>query len=85
MEMLLTLAVASAALAGATAADAADGCGRGGHRDRYGHCRPNGVIVAPALIVGGFYSNRGYWDGRRYWERRERWHGSWRYRYTKTL
>ncbi|MBC7496476.1 MAG: hypothetical protein H7243_04840 [Sphingomonadaceae bacterium] len=86
MKTVLTLILAGAALAGATAAAARDGCGPGGHRGPSGHCQPNGyhtgpgVIVAPRLVIGGFYPNRGYWDGHRYRERRERWHGGWRYR-----
>jgi hypothetical protein len=33
-------------------ASAADGCGPGFHRNRYGACRPNGpVVVAPAAPV----------------------------------
>ncbi len=73
------------ALSAVSAADAADGCGRGGHRGPYGHCRPNRgpgpVVVAPdGLVIGNFYGGRGYWDGHRYWQHRDRWHGGWRYR-----
>jgi hypothetical protein len=80
----LTLGIA---LATVPSADARQGCGPGGHRGPYGHCRPNRgggdrVVVAPggALIVGRFYQGRGYWDGRRYWQNRYRHHGGWRYR-----
>ena len=87
MKTLLTLALAATALAGATAAEARDGCGPGAHRGPYGHCRPNGYGYAPGVVVGGpglvvdtFYPGRGYWDGHRYWQHRDRWHGGWRYR-----
>jgi hypothetical protein len=82
--LLVTLA-AGAMLAATSPADAAQGCGPGGHRGPYGHCRPNygpgPVVAAPgALVIGTYYPRRGYWDGRRYWWHRERWHGGWRYR-----
>ncbi len=86
MKTILTLALAATALAGATAADARDGCGRGFFRGPYGHCRPmrgpgyGPAVVAPGLIVGNFYAGRGYWDGHRYWRHRERFHDGWRYR-----
>ena len=85
MKTVLTLAFAAAALAGATAVQARDGCGPGGHRGPYGHCRPNGygygpAVIAPGLVIGNFYAGRGYWDGHRYWQRRERWRDGWRYR-----
>ena len=75
--------VAGIAIGGATSANAADGCGPGGHRGPYGHCRPNGgrfVGGPPVLVVGNYYHGRGYWDGRRYYHYRERFHGGWRYR-----
>jgi hypothetical protein len=76
---LLALGVlASATIAGA--ANAADGCGPGFHRNAWGHCRPNGVVVAPGLVVGTFYPGHGYWDGHRYWGHRYGYHGGWRYR-----
>jgi hypothetical protein len=79
--MLVALA-ASTALTIGSAADARQGCGVGGHRGPYGHCRANvGPVVAPgALVIGTYYPNRGYWDGHRYWHNRYRWHGGWRYR-----
>ncbi len=85
MKTILTLALAATALAGATAAEARDGCGRGFFRGPYGHCRPMygprpGVVVGGPLIVDTFYPGRGYWDGHRYWWHRDRWHGGWRYR-----
>jgi hypothetical protein len=82
-KLLLATLVASAAFAAATPAMAAQGCGPGGHRGPYGHCRPNGGpgFVAPGvLVVGQYYGGRGYWDGRRYWQHRDHWHGGWRYR-----
>jgi hypothetical protein len=84
MKKLLLLALAASTTFGAvTAAEARDGCGPGGHRGYYGHCRGNGgpVVVAPGgLIVGNYYHGQGYWDGRRYYQHRDRWHGGWRYR-----
>lgn len=85
MKKILLLALAAGtAFAGVTAADAREGCGPGGHRGPYGHCRANRgpVVVTPggALVVGRYYDNRGYWDGRRYWHHRERWNNGWRYR-----
>jgi hypothetical protein len=82
-KILLAALVAGAALMATSPADAREGCGPGGHRGPYGHCRPNrGPVVAGpgAVRVGVFYPGRGYWDGRRYWWHRERWHGGWRYR-----
>ena len=76
---------AGAALAAATPAQAADGCGRDFHRGPYGHCRPNAgrgaVVGGPGvrLVIGNRY-DRGYWDGHRYWRNRYRHHGGWRYR-----
>ena len=87
MKTILTLALAATALAGATVAEARDGCGPGAFRGPYGHCRPfrggygpGPAVIAPGIVIGGFYPGRGYWDGHRYWEHRERWHGGWRYR-----
>lgn len=84
MNRLVAVALAaSIAVVGVSSAQARQGCGPGGHRGPYGHCRPNRrpVVVAPGvLVVGRYYHGRGYWDGHRYWHRRERWHGGWRYR-----
>jgi hypothetical protein len=83
MKIVLLAALATGvALAAVSPAAARQGCGAGGHRGPYGHCRANrGRVVAPGVpVVGVFYHGRGYWDGRRYWQRRERWHGGWRYR-----
>ena len=71
------------AVTGMSSAQAAQGCGPGGHRGPYGHCRPNGGpgFVGPrGPVIGTYYGGRGYWDGQRYWHHRERWHGGWRYR-----
>jgi hypothetical protein len=84
MKKLVFAAIAaSTALVAAHPAEAAQGCGPGGHRGPYGHCRPNGgpVVVAPdGLVVGTYYPRQGWWDGHRYWAHRDRWHGGWRYR-----
>jgi hypothetical protein len=87
MKTMMMLALsAGAALTLASAAQASGGCGPAFHRGPYGGCRPNygpgpgAVVVAPGVVVGGFYPGRGYWDGHRYWWHREHWHGGWRYR-----
>lgn len=84
-RFLSVVLAAGVTVAAVSPALAADGCGPGGHRGPYGHCRPNRgpgpVIVAPGgPAIGVFYNGRGYWDGNRYWQHRERWHGGWRYR-----
>ncbi len=86
-KVLLAAVAAGLTLASVSAANAADGCGRGFHRGPYGHCRPNegpgpvAVVAGPiGLRIGGFYAGRGYWDGHRYWGHRDAWHGGWRYR-----
>ena len=88
-KAFLALCAAGVAVAGlaATPAAARDGCGPGGHRGPYGHCRPNrgdwnrGYNRGGAtLVIGNFYQGRGYWDGRRYWQNRYRHNGGWRYR-----
>jgi hypothetical protein len=83
--MLIAAVAATAALAGVSAANAADGCGRGMHRTPRGYCRPNArpapaVVLPGGLVIGSYYAGRGYWDGRRYWAHRDRWHNGWRYR-----
>ena len=80
-KLMLGALAAGAALTIVSSAQAAGGCGVGGHRGPYGGCRGNlgaGPIVGPAL--GVFYPGRGYWDGHRYWANRYAWHGGWRYR-----
>jgi hypothetical protein len=82
-RILLTAVAAGAVLAAVSPANAMQGCGPGGHRGPYGHCRPNGGpgMAGPgALVIGTYYPNQGYWDGHRYWHHRDRWHGGWRYR-----
>ena len=78
LAMLTLCVAASASLAGS--AFAAEGCGPGAHRNSYGHCRTDGLAIAPGLVIGNFYAGHGYWDGHRYWGHRERFHGNWRYR-----
>lgn len=76
-NLLLGCMTAGVALAAATPALAAQGCGPGGHRGYYGHCRPNGG--APVLVRDRYYHGHGYWDGHRYWQRRRHFHGGWQY------
>ena len=78
-KLVIAALAAGAALVAAPPAEARQGCGRGGHRGYYGHCRPN-VGPGGVLVVDRYYAGRGYWDGRRYWQHRDRWHGGWRYR-----
>ena len=81
IPMIAAALVAIAATAGS--AEARDGCGPGGHRGPWGHCRPNGgpgVVVAPGgWVVDRYYPGRGYWDGHGW--RHHRRHGpeGWRY------
>ncbi|MDO6416587.1 hypothetical protein Q4F19_19545 [Sphingomonas sp. BIUV-7] len=84
MKRLIAIALAVSAgvtaIAGASSAQAAQGCGAGFHRGPAGRCRPNGgPVVRDRLIVGRHY-DRGYWDGRRYWRERYRHQNGWRYR-----
>jgi len=81
-KTLLAVIAAGAAMMVTAPADAMQGCGRGGHRDPAGYCRPNygPVVVVPGVRIGAFYPGRGYWDGRRYWGHRYAWNGGWRYR-----
>lgn len=87
MKRLVGIALSAVGLMTmASAAQAADGCGRGRHRGPAGHCRPNygrGPVYRPGgvhLVIGNFYRGRGYWDGRRYYQHRDRYQGHWRYR-----
>lgn len=82
MKKLIIAAIAmSAALASISPAQAAQGCGPGGHRGYYGHCRPDrGPRFAPPPVAGNYYHRQGWWDGHRYWGHREHWRGGWRYR-----
>jgi hypothetical protein len=83
-KIIMAALAATVAVGGISAAQAADGCGPGGHRGYHGNCRPNrggdAVVVAPGLVVGTYYHGHGYWDGHRYYQHRERWHNGWRYR-----
>jgi hypothetical protein len=85
MKTLMMLALAAGlSLGTASTAMAREGCGPGGHRGPYGHCRPNRgtrVVVTPngGFVVGNYYRGRGYWDGRGWYHHRRRWHNSWRY------
>lgn len=78
-KLLVATAAIGSLLVAAAPAAAREGCGLGGHRGPYGHCRPNrgGPVV---LQIGTYYPGHGYWDGHRYWQHRERWHHGWRYR-----
>ena len=83
-SVLAAALVAGTALTAAAPAQAADGCGRGGHRGPYGHCRPNyapGYARAPgvSLVIGNYYHGRGYWDGRRYYQHRRTFERGYRY------
>jgi hypothetical protein len=85
MRTILLGLIAAGVAVTATPALAREGCGPGGHRGPYGHCRPNrggpAVVAAPGvrLVIGNYYHGRGYWDGRRYYQHRRQWRGGWRY------
>ena len=81
-KLVFAAIAASTAMAALSPAMAAQGCGPGGHRGPYGHCRPNGGpgFGPGPVVIGTYYPNRGYWDGHRYWHHRDRWQGGWRYR-----
>jgi hypothetical protein len=78
MKLFTAIVLTSAlALGTATVAEAKDGCGRGFHRDRWGHCRPNhGRNV---YVTGRYYPGHGYWYHNRWYQRRHRRHGVWIY------
>ncbi|RST30054.1 hypothetical protein HMF7854_03845 [Sphingomonas ginkgonis] len=79
MRIISTLTIAATLAVGmAVPAQAREGCGPGGHRGPYGHCRPN--RGQQAWIVGHYYPSRGYWDGQRWYQHRYRYHNDWRYR-----
>ena len=87
MEMCLKVASAASAavllsLVCMDGAIAADGCGAGFHRNRYGECRPNGpvvvapvapVVVAPAVVAPAVVAPVPVVCGRGY-----RWHPGYR-------
>ena len=51
MKVLFAAALVAGTIAGLGSASAEGGCGPGMHRNPYGHCRPNGVVVAPGAVV----------------------------------
>ena len=90
--LLMSLAGVASMAAFASAANAADGCGAGWHRNYYGHCRPNHydndrvyydddsdatVVVTPE--ASRFYPGRGYFDGDRFYWHRRHMDGDWHY------
>lgn len=83
-KLVLALLAASVSMSAITPAIASQGCGRGGHRNFRGICRPDfrrgPVFIAPGFVIGNFYRGRGYWDGRRFYHQRFRHNGGWRYR-----
>ena len=81
-KLIFTAIAASTALIALNPATAAQGCGPGGHRGAYGHCRPNGGpgFGPGPVVIGTYYPHQGWWDGHRYWHHRDRWQGGWRYR-----
>ena len=50
-KLLSVAALAALVSFGSFEAYAAEGCGPGAHRDRYGYCRPNAVVVVPGAVV----------------------------------
>lgn len=76
-KLLLAALGTCVALAGGTAASAEGGCGPGGHRGYYGHCRSNGPVIA-----GYRHHGHDYGYGYRYHYRHDRYraHHGWRYR-----
>jgi hypothetical protein len=85
-KITVAAVAAGLALASVSSANAAGGCGPGGHRGPHGHCRPNGPgVVGPGVVVGApsigvFYAGRGWWDGHRYYQHRYAYRHGWRYR-----
>jgi hypothetical protein len=69
------------ALGAATSAQARDHCGRGFHRNHWGHCVPNrGHHTRVTFVVGRYYPGHGYWYDNRWYHHRYRYHHTWRYR-----
>lgn len=80
MKKLIAIALATGAMiVGASAADAAQGCGAGFHRGPRGRCVSNRP-APPRYVVGRYYPGRGYWYRDRFWRQRYRYHNGWRYR-----
>jgi hypothetical protein len=85
MKTLIAVAAASIiAIAAATPADAAQGCGRGMHRTPHGRCVPNGGMrdgMRTTWVVGQFYPGHGYWYNNQWYQHRMRDRNrGWRYR-----
>ncbi len=51
MKVLFAAALVAGTVAGLSSASAAGGCGPGGYRDYYGHCRPQRAVVVRRPIV----------------------------------
>ena len=80
IAIALSISAAVTAVAGASTAQAAQGCGAGYHRGPAGRCRPNGRSVMRQRLIIGRHYDRGYWDGRQYRQERYRQNNRWRYR-----
>jgi hypothetical protein len=80
MKLVATIGLASViALAAAAPAQARDNCGRGFHRNHWGHCVPNRGHRT-VFVVGRYYPGQGYWYNNRWYHHRYRYHNRWRYR-----
>ena len=80
MKVLAGIGLASViALAAAAPAQARDNCGRGFHRNHWGHCVPNRG-QRTVFVVGRFYPGQGYWYNNRWYQHRYRSQNRWRYR-----
>ncbi|KPF56582.1 putative membrane protein [Novosphingobium capsulatum] len=80
-KILLSVAIATAALATAAPAMARDGCGGGWYRAYDGRCYPMGrTVVVERPVFGGYYGH-GYWGGRPYWGYHHYWHRGWGHRW----
>jgi hypothetical protein len=82
MKVLAGIGLASViALAATAPAQARDNCGRGFHRNQWGHCVPNrGRGPQVTFVVGRYYPGQGYWYNSRWYHQRYRYHNGWRYR-----
>ncbi|HZU50374.1 MAG TPA: hypothetical protein VE968_00715 [Sphingomicrobium sp.] len=81
MKAIAALGLISAvAMAAASPATAAQGCGPGMHRAPNGTCHPNRGPMAVTWVEGRFYPGHGYWYHNRWYQHRVRWHNDWRYR-----
>lgn len=88
--LLMTLAGVASIAAFGSAANAADGCGAGWHRNYRGFCRMNHDRVyyddrayydddGDRVMVRHYYPGRGYFDGDRYYSHRRYVDGDWHY------